>query len=81
VAEIKVAGLDDAVVRALKHSAWIQGISLEEEIRRVLSEAVDRRRESLKRRMAAARLRTGTDLRPPGLDSVKIIRELRDAWG
>ena len=80
MAELKVRRLDDRVVEALRARAKRRGVSLEEEVRATLTASVDSAREAFARKCAALRSASGR----PGkaeLDSVKIIREMRDAWG
>lgn len=69
------------VVEALKAHALAAGVSLEEEVRQILTDTVLRRRRALKERMDAARAQIASELGRPELDSVRIIREERDAWG
>lgn len=79
--EIKIRRLDDNVLAALKARAKQHGVSLEEEVRRTLSESVVAKRAAFARRAAASRAATKP---PPGVtasDSVDLIREQRDAWG
>ena len=80
MAELKVRQLDEYVVDALKARARHRGVSLEEEVRATLKASVDARRDAFARRCAALRAATGGPGKPE-LDSVKIIREMRDAWG
>jgi len=79
--EIKVRRLDDAVIVALKARAKRHGVSLEEEVRGILSASIDRGRKAFLRRAAAIRAEAGPDAADPDFDSVKLIREERDAWG
>jgi plasmid stability protein len=81
MAEIKVRRLDDRVVAALKARAKKRGVSLEEEVRATLSASVAARRQVLARRAAALRAAAGGTPGNPELDSARIIREERDAWG
>jgi plasmid stability protein len=81
MAEIKIRRLDANVLRVLKARARAGGISLEEEVRRTLSETIAASHEALARRAAACRAASKP---PPGvkpLDSTDIIREERDASG
>ena len=80
MAELKVRQLDDYVVEALKARAKNRGVSLEEEVRATLTASVDAARHALVRRFAALRAETGGPGKPE-LDSARIIREERDAWG
>lgn len=80
MAELKVRQLDDRVAAALKRRARKRGVSLEEEVRATLTASVTARREAFARRAAALRGAIGA----PGkleLDSARLIREDRDAWG
>jgi plasmid stability protein len=80
MAELKVRQVDDAVVATLKARARKRGVSLEEEVRSTLAAAVAARRRAFVRRAAALR----NAARGPGdprLDSARLIREERDAWG
>jgi plasmid stability protein len=79
--EIKIRRLDDNILKVLKARARSRGISLEEEVRRTLSETIAVRHEAFRLRAAACRAASKP---PPGvtpLDSTDIIREERDAWG
>jgi len=79
--EWKVRQVDDSIVAALKARARRRGVSLEEEVRWTLAASVAARRSAFARRAAA--LRAGAGARPanPRLDSARIIRQERDAWG
>ena len=77
MADLKVCNLDDFVASALKARAKAKGVSLEEEVRRTLTASVAADREELVRRTKALHAAAGK----PELDSAKIIREERDAWG
>ncbi|MCI0546505.1 MAG: hypothetical protein L0027_04405 [Candidatus Rokubacteria bacterium] len=81
MAEIKVRQVDDRVVAALKARAKRRGVSLEEEVRAILAASVAARRQALARRAAALRAAAGGIPGDPKLDSARIIREDRDAWG
>jgi plasmid stability protein len=80
MAELKVRQMDEAVVAILKARARKRGVSLEAEGRSTLTSAVAARRSAFARRAAALRKAAGGpgDLR---LDSARLIREERDAWG
>lgn len=81
MADLTVRGLDDRVLAELKARAQRHGLSLEEEIRRTLTESVAVNREAFIRRAAACREASKP---PPGItptDSTEIIRAMRDAWG
>ena len=80
MADVKVRNLDERVARALRTRAKSRGVSLEEEVRRSLAEAVALRQQAFARRAAACRAATGRGKRRPS-DSVVIIRRERDAWG
>ncbi len=80
MAQLKVRQLDDAVAAALKRRAESRGVSLEEEVRSMLTTAVAARRSAMERRARALRKSTGK----PGsraLDSARTIRRERDANG
>lgn len=79
--ELKVRQLDDHIIETLKARAAAKGISLEEEVRRTLSESVVHDRQSLLRRFKALHAAAGGKPGDPELDSARIIREERDAWG
>lgn len=81
MAELKVRQLDDYVADVLKERARHKGISLEEEVRRTLAASVEADREAFLRRAAAIRAAIGKKPADPALDSARIIREERDAWG
>ena len=80
MADIQVCGLDDRIAEALELRARRHGISMEEEVRRILSSSVNAGLEELRRGVDAIRARTKLSTRPEH-DSVRIIREERDAWG
>jgi antitoxin FitA len=79
VAEILVRQLEERVVDVLRVRARYRGVSLEDEVRAILSDAVDEDRQALIQEAEAIRARTTPP--PPELDSARIIREERDAWG
>ena len=81
MADLKVRNLDDHVAVVLKARARHKGISLAEEVRRTLAASVQADREALVRRAAAVRAAAGDKPGRPELDSARIIREARDAWG
>jgi plasmid stability protein len=81
MADLKVRNLDDHVAKVLRARAEHKGISLEEEVRRTLSASVEANRKDFARRAAAMRAATGGKPGRPELDSARIIREERDAWG
>jgi plasmid stability protein len=81
VANLKVRNLDDHVAAALKARAQQKGISLEEEVRRTLARSVARDRAELVQRAKALHAAAGGRPGKPELDSARIIREERDAWG
>lgn len=81
MADLKVRNVDDHVAGALRARAAHKGVSLEEEIRRTLAASVDADREAFIRRAAAVRAAAGDKPGRPELDSARIIREERDAWG
>lgn len=79
--ELKVRQLDDHIIERLKARAAAKGVSLEEEVRRTLSESVAQDRQALLRRFRALHAEAGGKPGRPELDSARIIREERDAWG
>jgi plasmid stability protein len=81
MAELKVRNLDDHVAAALKARARQRGISLEEEVRRTLALSVARDRADLVQRAKALHAAAGDHPGRPELDSARLIREERDAWG
>jgi len=81
MAELKVRQLDERVAAALKARAKKRGVSLEEEVRATLSASVLVRRGAFARRAAALRAAAGGKPGDPTLDSARVIREERDAWG
>ncbi len=81
MAELKVRQLDDYVAEVLKERARRKGVSLEEEVRQTLTASVDLAREAFARRAAAIRAAGRDQPGDPALDSARIIREERDAWG
>jgi plasmid stability protein len=81
MADLKVRKVDDHVASALRARAAHKGISLEEEIRRTLTASVAADREAFIRRAAAVRAAAGGRPGRPELDSARLIREERDAWG
>jgi plasmid stability protein len=83
MADVKVRNLDERVASALRTRARSRGVSLEEEVRRSLAEAVALRQEAFARRAAACRAATsGRGNRRPSDNAVVIrIRRERDAWG
>jgi plasmid stability protein len=81
MADLKVRNLDDHVAAVLKARARHNGISLEEEIRRTLAASVAIDRADLVERAKALHAAAGGKPGKPELDSARIIREERDAWG
>jgi plasmid stability protein len=81
MADLKVRQLNDAVASALKARAKARGVSLEEEIRSTLGASVAVGKEAFERRAAAIRAAMGNRVGKPELDSARLIREERDAWG
>ncbi|BBK45110.1 hypothetical protein STVA_51300 [Allostella vacuolata] len=79
MAEIKVRNLDDAIADSLRARARSHGVSLEQEVREILTASVAVRRDAL-----VDRCRAILALQKPGApenDSVRIIREEREAMG
>lgn len=75
--QIIVRKLDDAVVKRLKQRAKSQGISLEEAVRRILSEAVKPTKDELIEEMRRIRAMSPPITEPPF--SQDLIREDRDS--
>ena len=76
MAQVIVRKLDDRVKHALERRAKSRGVSLEEELRRVLTAAIERETEEVLR--DSARLRSMTN-RHRQTDSTDHIRADRDA--
>lgn len=81
MADLKVRTLDDHVAAVLQARAKRKGISLEEEVRRTLAASVRADRERLVRRATALHAAAGGKPGRPELDSARMIRAARDAWG
>ena len=81
MAEINVRELDNRVVETLKAHALSRGISLEDEVRAILTDAVETDREALRREAEVIAERIRRRNPGPHSDSVQIIRDERDAWG
>jgi plasmid stability protein len=77
----QVRNLDDSVATALRSRARAKGISLEEEVRRTLAASVEADRAELVRRARALHAAAGGQPGKPELDSARIVRAERDAWG
>ncbi len=76
MAQVLVRNLDDQVVATLKMKAELRGCSLEQELRRVLTEAA---RLTPEEKVALSRrLRAMTPPDVPQTDSAELIREDRD---
>ena len=81
MADLKVRNLDDRVVVSLRAQAKRHGVSLEDEVRQILTQSVDLRRVAFLMRAAAIRASIRQIPSDPVLDSARIVREARDAWG
>ena len=81
MADLKVRNLHDSIASALRARARAKGVSLEEEVRRTLAASVMADPEELVRRAQTLRAAAGSKPGKPELDSARIIREERDAWG
>lgn len=79
--ELKVRQLDDHIIETLKARAAAKGVSLEEEVRRTLTESVAQDRSVLLGRLKALHARMGGKPGRPEADSARVIREERDEWG
>jgi plasmid stability protein len=75
MAQVLIRQLDDHVVSALRARAKAQGLSLEQSLRELLTDAV-RRNDSLRDELA--RLRATTPAAGRTLDVAALIREDRD---
>ena len=78
--QVIVRQLDDAVIETHRGRAKARGVSLEQELRDVLTEAARLRREELVRR--ADEIRAMTPKLPPGTrnwTAEELIREGRDS--
>jgi plasmid stability protein len=80
VAEVKIRKLDDWVIETHRAIAAADGISLEEELRRVVTEAAlkPQREFARKARAIQEELRAKYGVMP---DSTSLIREDRDSRG
>lgn len=79
MAQVVVRQLDVAVIEIHRRQARARGVSLEQELREVITRAARAGREELVRRMDA--IRALTPLPPPGvpaLSAEELIREDRD---
>jgi plasmid stability protein len=79
--DIKVRNLDDSVATVLRSRARAKGISLEAEVRRTLAASVEADRAELVRRARALHAAAGGQPGEPELDSARLVRAERDAWG
>jgi len=79
--EIIIRDLPDYVVEALRARAKRRGVSLEEEVGAILTASIDTARAAFASRAAALRALSAGRPMSAELDSVKIIRKARDAWG
>ena len=80
MADLKVRQLDERVANALKTRASNRGVSLEQEVRSILSASVTASRKAFRRRAAALRA-TVTRKGRAAADSARVIRKDRDARG
>ena len=74
MATIVVRNLDDQVAERLRAQARLKGISLEQEVRRILTEGSALSRKEIAARAALIRARQ----RPSSVRAVDLIREDRD---
>jgi plasmid stability protein len=81
MADVKIRKLDDRVARALRTRAAERGVSLEEEVRRTLSDSVKKKIEAFAQRASATRAATRRPKGKKPSDSAILIRKDRDAWG
>lgn len=75
MAQIVIRNLDEAVVNALRRAAAANGISMEEQARRALTQAAGLDRQEAARRLTEFRNRIG---RIPGPSVVEMLRRDRD---
>ncbi len=75
MAQIVIRNLDDAIVDALRRRAAASGISMEEQARRALANAVGLDRDEAVRRLTEVRHRIG---RLPGPSILADLRRDRD---
>ena len=80
VADIKVRQLNERVARALQTRAASRGVSLEEEVRAILTASVSAKRDAFRRRATALRAESASH-RSKRTDSVRTIRQERDTTG
>jgi plasmid stability protein len=78
--DLEIRNLDELTADVLRARSEQRGISLEEEVRRTLSESVASDMRAFSRRAAALRAAAGGMPDDPELDSARIIRKARDAW-
>jgi plasmid stability protein len=76
MAQVLVRNLDDAVVEELKRKAQIRGLSLEEQLRRIITDAASPTRAEMDDLLASCRAMTPDGSRTLGED---LIREDRDS--
>jgi plasmid stability protein len=74
MAQLLVRNLDDAVVERLKLRARSRGMSLEQEVRTILTTAAQAGRAEIARHLEALR----AEQRPGSVSVVDLIREDRD---
>jgi plasmid stability protein len=79
--DIRLRSLDERVADVLRTRARNRGISLAEEIRRMLAASIASDMEASARRAAALRAQTAGQEHHPAAESVVTIRTQRDAWG
>lgn len=75
---IHIENVDEKVMQSLKLRAEINGRSLEDEVRELISADADRIMTPSERAAEAARIRAMTPQDIEQVDSTEIIRELRD---
>lgn len=75
MAQVLVKNLDEQVVRSLKERATLQGRSLEEELRFILTQAAEPDYAELRSQVAALREKTASRQKT---DSLILLREDRD---
>src|SRR5206468_757797 len=74
MAEFKVRNLDDLVARPERTACRAHGLSVAEEIRRLLSDSVLKKRQAFARRAAASRAATRRTRKGHATDSTVLIR-------
>ncbi|MFZ4069999.1 MAG: FitA-like ribbon-helix-helix domain-containing protein [Caulobacterales bacterium] len=74
--ELLIRGISDAVISPLKRSAELAGISVEEEVRRMLEASVASEGQAVSARLECVRRSIGV---LEGISTTALLREDRDA--